>query len=101
MGIKMKPTDALIGMLAVSKTGHDRNNKYIIIEETENFVFLADGRLRTLENPKKKNRRHIQLIKKGLDKELSCRLKQTDKTVRNEEIKRAIKLYKQAEIQEV
>lgn len=91
----MKPIDTLMGMLAFSKAGHDKSNIYIIIEETDTHVLLADGRTRTIEKPKKKNRRHIQIIKKEIDRELKYRLMQPERPVCNEEIKRAIKLYKQ------
>lgn len=91
----MKPTEILTGMFAFSKAGHDKSNIYIIIEETDTHVFLADGRTRTIERPKKKNRRHIQLMKRGIDEELRHRLRQPERPVCNEEIKRAIRLCKQ------
>ncbi len=50
-------------MLAISTAGHDRNTWYYIVKEEKDFVFLADGRIRTLKNPKKKNRKHIRIVK--------------------------------------
>lgn len=97
----MKPTETITGMFAFSKAGHDKGSIYIIIEETQEYVYLADGWIKTLANPKKKNRRHIQVIKKDTDKELADRLLQTDDSVTNEEIRRAIKLYQQEQSQEV
>lgn len=80
----------MIGRLALSNAGHDKGTVYIITgEDTENF-YVCDGRLRPLERPKKKNKRHIRLIK-GCDEDLRERLK-TNRPVRNEEIKRAIKM---------
>ncbi len=76
--------------LAVSRSGHDKDSLYVIIKEEANLVYLADGRLKLLEKPKKKNRKHIQIIKK-LPKEITEVFTQQD--FRNEEIKRAIKLY--------
>lgn len=52
------------GMLARSLAGHDRNKLYIIIRTDTEYVWLADGRCRTLENPKKKKKKHIQVIKR-------------------------------------
>ncbi len=53
----------MVGYLARSTAGHDKGTLYIIIEETEQSVLVADGRLKTLEKPKRKNKKHIQLIK--------------------------------------
>ncbi|MDE6738813.1 MAG: KOW domain-containing RNA-binding protein [Lachnospiraceae bacterium] len=54
----------MIGMLASSKAGHDQKTIYVIIDEDDEYVYLADGRNRTVDRPKKKNRKHIQIIKK-------------------------------------
>lgn len=50
------------GMLAKSLAGHDRNRLYIIIRTDSEYVWLVDGSCRTLENPKKKKKKHIQVI---------------------------------------
>ena len=48
------------GMFAKSLAGHDAGKLYIVTDVEEAFVMLADGRLRSCERPKKKNRLHIQ-----------------------------------------
>ncbi|MDO4314028.1 MAG: KOW domain-containing RNA-binding protein [Eubacteriales bacterium] len=55
------------GMLARSKAGHDAGRVYVIMDIDDAYVYLADGRIRTLENPKKKKIRHIQLINRVYD----------------------------------
>lgn len=50
------------GMLARSKAGHDWNKLYIIIRTEAEYVWLADGVCRTVEKPKKKKKKHIQVI---------------------------------------
>jgi len=82
----------MIGWMASSKAGHDKGKVYIIIEETEEYVYLSDGETRPLEKPKKKKVKHIQPIKKMINKELTEKILAKE-TVTNEEIKRAIKLY--------
>lgn len=82
------------GKLAISKSGHDKDSIYVIIKEDADKVLLADGRLKTVEKPKRKNKKHIQIIKK-LPKEITEMLPQ-DREFRNEEVKRAIKLYERA-----
>ncbi len=81
----------MIGNLVSSKAGHDKDKRYIIIEETDDFVYLADGKTRTLECPKKKRKKHIQPIYKYDTKDLAEKLCRKE-SVTNEEIKRIIKL---------
>jgi len=52
------------GMLAKSKAGHDEGNVYIIVETDKDFLYLADGKIRTLDRPKRKKRKHVQPILK-------------------------------------
>ena len=49
------------GMLAISRAGHDKDTCYIVWDMDETYVWLVDGRLRPLEKPKKKKRKHIQI----------------------------------------
>jgi len=51
-----------IGMLAKSKAGHDKGHVYIIIEEKDAYVYLVDGSIRTMDRPKKKKKKHVQII---------------------------------------
>lgn len=84
--------------LAISRSGHDKDNIYVIIKEEANLVYLSDGKLKPVEKPKRKNRKHIQIIQK-LPKEITEVF--TQENFRNEEVKRAIKLYqKSVEYQE-
>ena len=53
----------MVGMLAMSKAGHDKGTIYVIIREEDEYVYVADGRIRTADRCKKKNKKHIQLIK--------------------------------------
>ena len=53
----------MVGILAMSKAGHDKGTLYVIIREEGEYVYLADGRIRTADRPKKKNKKHVQMIK--------------------------------------
>ena len=44
--------------------GHDEGCIYIIVETDAQFVYLADGKIRTKDRPKRKKRKHVQLILK-------------------------------------
>ena len=82
----------MIGRLAFSKAGHDKGTVYIIVGEDAGNIYVSDGRFKPIEHPKKKNKRHIQPILKGCDEDLRERLK-NKQPVRNEEIKRTIKVF--------
>lgn len=79
------------GMFATSKAGHDKGKLYIIIEEDAEYVYLTDGRLKLVDAPKKKKKKHIQLIKKT-DPNICVTIKE-NRQISNEEVKRAIKEY--------
>lgn len=51
-----------IGMLARAKAGHDLGEVYVIKDIDESYVYLTDGRLKPLDKPKKKKKKHVQLI---------------------------------------
>lgn len=48
---------------AKSKSGHDRNQYYLILKRDDSFVYLVNGTTKPLAAPKKKNVRHIQVIR--------------------------------------
>ena len=50
------------GMLAKSKAGHDKGHLYVIYDADETYVYLVDGEIRTIDKPKKKKRKHVQII---------------------------------------
>ncbi|MGO5052472.1 KOW domain-containing RNA-binding protein [Lachnospiraceae bacterium LCP25S3_G4] len=50
------------GMLAKSKAGHDKNKVYVILNEDESYVYLVDGQTRTILKPKRKKKKHVQII---------------------------------------
>lgn len=83
--------DVQIGLLVKSKAGHDKNQIYVIVDEKSDGVFVADGRLKPVEKPKKKNRKHIQVIKVHV-KDLVLK---EQATLRNEDIRYALRLYKE------
>lgn len=55
------------GMLARSKAGHDAGKVYVIIDTDDAYVYLADGKIRTLDRLKKKKKKHVQLINREYD----------------------------------
>jgi len=51
-----------VGMLARSKAGHDKGHVYVIFDIDEAYVYLVDGAIRTMKRPKKKKKKHVQII---------------------------------------
>ena len=79
------------GMLAKSKAGHDAGKVFVIKQADSEDVYLVDGRSRTLDHPKKKKRKHIQVIYRTpftLEEVFAAGKGVTDETV-----KKAIKEY--------
>ena len=75
-----------VGDIVRSKSGHDAKRYYIVIAElNERYVLVADGKLRSLDNPKQKNVKHIALIQEASeiknyvdDKSIADRLAKLD-----------------------
>ena len=52
------------GMLARSKAGRDKDCIYVIRSVNDEYVYLADSLEEGTRRNKKKNRKHIKVIKK-------------------------------------
>jgi len=52
--------DIQTGQVVFSKQGRDKGNAMIVISTEAEYVYLVDGKLRTLDKPKKKKIKHIQ-----------------------------------------
>lgn len=79
----------MVGKFARSKAGHDKDRIYVIAGEDAEYVYLMDGRLRKVSNPKRKKKKHIQLIQK--EDEVVSRQLMDNNPVTDEQIKAAIK----------
>ncbi len=51
------------GQIVKSLAGHDKDCIYMIVRAEGSFIWVADGKRRRLENPKRKNTAHVQLIR--------------------------------------
>ena len=61
--------------LALATAGHDRGTLYLVLGEDGGRVLLADGRLRKLDRPKKKNRKHVMFLPEGLTEAVCGKLR--------------------------
>ncbi len=76
--------------LAVSKAGHDKGKTFLALPGEGDFLLLCDGEARTLEKPKKKKEKHVQMIR-HLPQEL---LEQMQKVGSDADVRRILKEYR-------
>lgn len=58
----MNDDSTIIGTVATSRAGRDKGRSFIIVGVCDDeHVYIADGTLRKLENPKKKKLKHLKL----------------------------------------
>lgn len=48
--------------MIVSLAGRDKGQLFFVIDTDDQFVYLADGKGRRLESPKRKKRRHVRKL---------------------------------------
>jgi ribosomal protein L14E/L6E/L27E len=49
-----------VGQIVFSKRGRDKGKAFVVMSVSGEYVFLADGRTRPIEKPKKKKFKHVQ-----------------------------------------
>lgn len=75
----------MVGKIVISKKGRDMGKYLAVINCDKNYVFVADGKERKLETPKRKNIKHISITADTLTK---------DQMKTNKQLKKAIAVYK-------
>ena len=48
-----------VGSIVRSMVGHDQGSFYVVVKAADGFVWIADGRRRSILRPKRKNPRHL------------------------------------------
>lgn len=57
-----------VGQVVKSKAGRDAGRIFLVFKVIdEDYLYLVDGSLRKLENPKKKNIKHLMIYKDIID----------------------------------
>ena len=51
-----------ISDVVVSTAGHDQGELFYVISMDDQFLYLANGKDRTLDKPKRKKRKHVQKV---------------------------------------
>ena len=79
--------------LVRSCAGRDKGQIFYVVETDELYVYLADGKGRRLENPKRKKRKHIELLPRR-DSRVAEKIRSGDKVL-NSELRRELAIYGQ------
>ena len=56
------PDNMNISDVVVSTAGHDQGEIFYVISTDDQFLYLANGKDRTLDKPKRKKRKHVQKV---------------------------------------
>ncbi|MBO5090229.1 MAG: KOW domain-containing RNA-binding protein [Clostridia bacterium] len=75
----------MVGKIVYSIAGRDKGKYLAVINCDKNYVWVADGKERKLETPKRKNIKHISLTAESLN---------SDQLKSNKSLKKAIAVYK-------
>ena len=82
--------DTWVGSIVLSLAGRDRKRLFVILslDEVNGYVYVADGKLRQIQHPKKKKSKHVKVVAHCSEDITSACL---DKTVTNRMLRDALK----------
>ena len=69
--------------VVVSTAGRDQGEWFYVIAEDPTYLFLANGKDRTLDRPKRKKRKHVQKVLRS-ETRVALKLQQGDKVLNGE-----------------
>lgn len=79
--------------IVVSLAGRDKGAYFIVVDTDETYVYVADGKGRKLEQPKRKKRKHIQFALHN-DSRVAEKIRSGDKVL-NSELRRELAVFSQ------
>ena len=75
--------DIIISDVVVSTAGRDAGKWFYVIAEDPIYLFLANGKDRTLDKPKRKKRKHVQKVLRS-ETRVAEKIKNGDKVLNGE-----------------
>ena len=84
--------------IVLSLCGHDAGAVLFVMGVEEPYVFLADGKRRRVENPKRKKHKHVRLLSEGEGR--AARKIRDGEKVTNNELRRALTEFKEKQQEE-
>ena len=76
-----------------SCAGRDSGQLFFVVELDESYVYLADGKGRRVEKPKRKKRKHVELLPRR-DSRVADKIRSGDKVL-NSELRRDLAAFSQ------
>ena len=83
--------DITLGQIVFSKAGRDKDHFFVVIEIEKPYVALSDGKLRRLENLKKKKSKHMQ-VTSYIDENIKEKLESKNR-LSNADIRKSLSYY--------
>ncbi len=81
----------MFGTIVLSIAGRDKGNYFVVTKTEDNYIYIVDGNIHKIENPKYKKIKHIEVIA-ACEDYLKERLINNNK-VTNQDIKKALKRF--------
>ena len=79
--------------IVISLAGRDKDQYFYVISTEDQYVFLADGKGRKLENPKRKKLKHVRRVSRT-ETRVAAKLQNGDKVL-NSELRRDLAAFGQ------
>ena len=76
-------SDFNISDLVISTAGRDKDELFYVIAEEGEYLFLANGKDRPLDRPKRKKRKHVQKVLRS-ETRVAEKLRSGDKVLNSE-----------------
>ena len=80
--------DIVKANIVKSTAGRDKGEFFFVLATEGDFLLLADGKLRPVERPKRKRRKHV-VLRRADGGELSRRIR-SNESITNSELRKAI-----------
>ena len=77
------PDNFNISDVVVSTAGHDQGQLFYVIHMDDQFLYLANGKDRPLDRPKRKKRKHVQKVLRS-ETRVAEKLRRGDKVLNGE-----------------
>lgn len=91
--------DPQLGTVVRSQAGRDKGEFFVVIaKEDDEYLLLADGRMRKVEKPKKKKRKHVNFTDICIE-DIRTKLEKHDK-ITNAELRKALKVLESVDMTE-
>ena len=77
------PDNLNISDVVVSTAGHDQGEMFYVVSTDDQILYLANGKDRTLDKPKRKKRRHVQKVLRS-ETRVAAKILSGDKVLNSE-----------------